>query len=158
MDTILKIWAYDRPGVLDRIAGLIRRQGWNVSSMTAGDVEEGLSQIHLSLSGKNVDAEKLGEHLDELDGVRRWEECLPQTHVIREMAMFSVRKDRPVLPEMDGLRIVDKQCGLLFAEYTGSPHEVSELLRQVHGQTVSCVRTGPLVLSAQENPPEEEPQ
>lgn len=148
MEVILKIWAQDRPGVLDRIAGLIRRQGWNVGSMTAGDVEEGLSQIHLLLSGKNVDTAKLGEHLDELEGVRQWEECLPETHVIREMVMFSVRKDHPALPEVKALRIVEKRDGLLFVEFTGKPEEVDALLGLVRGQTVSCVRTGPLVLSA----------
>lgn len=144
MQIILKVWAADRPGALDRIAGLIRRKGWNISSITAGNAQEGLSQISLALEGKDVDAGLLGEHLDELDGISRWEECAPESHCIRELLLFSAA--RP-LPDAPGVHEVGGRGGLVYAEYSGAPHEVDRLLGELGDTIKTFVRTGPLAMA-----------
>lgn len=153
MEVMLKLWVYDRPGVLDRIAGLIRRKGWNISSLTAGDIEEGISQINIALKGQLVDARALCEHLAELDFLRVWEECTPETHVVCEMLLFSVPLGEAALARQPGMRILRETGNFLFVEFTGTPAQVNELLRTEKHRMASCSRSGPLALS---NDPKED--
>lgn len=146
-EVVLKILAYDRPGALDRIAGLIRRKGWNIDSLTAGDVGGGLTQICISMHGPAVDAESLGEHFSELDIIQSWQECRRDTYTIREMVLFCVEKSGGCIADIDGARVVVRRNGMLYAEYTGTPDEVDELLHAMRGRMISCVRSGPLVIS-----------
>lgn len=147
MEVILKLWVYDRPGVLDRIAGLIRRKGWNIDSLTAGDIEQGVSQINMSLTGQAVEARVLCEHLEELDFLRSWEECTPETHVIWEMLLFSVPREHQSVARQEGMRIIREVNGIIFAEFTGTPEQVSDLLQTQKDCMMSCSRSGPLVLA-----------
>jgi len=149
-DIILSFWAYDRPGVLDRITGLIRRQNWNISSLTAGDIDQGISQINIALRGKKVDLQRLGDCLDELDGIRSWEVCGPDTHRVRELVMFRINKVHESVPDIEGVTITEKIGNMLYAEFIGTPDEVDRLLQNIRGKMISFVRTGPLVLSLQE--------
>lgn len=147
MEVILKLWVYDRPGVLDRIAGLVRRKGWNINSLTAGDIEEGVSQINMALTGQMVEARVLCEHLAELDFLRSWEECAPDTHVMCEMLVFSVPEAEKALTQGEEIRVVGEHKGNLFAEYTATPGEINQFLQANRHRMTSCSRSGPLVLA-----------
>lgn len=153
MEVTLKLWVYDRPGVLDRIAGLIRRKGWNISSLTAGDIAEGVSQINIALKGQLLDAKALCDHLAELDFLRAWEECSPETHVICEMLLFSIPERERELAQRPGMRILREGDGIVFVEFTGTPAQVNELMQTEKARMSSCSRSGPLALS---NDPKEE--
>jgi len=80
MPNIIRMRVYDRPGVLDRITGLIRRNGLNIKTITSGSMGEGISQITISL-GKHVRLETLGDRFREMTSVHQWERCTPATYL-----------------------------------------------------------------------------
>lgn len=151
MSTILKILAYDRPGVLDRIVGLIRRQGWNIDTLSAADAdrEAGVSQINIALSGRNVNLRGLGALLSELDTVKSWEEAQPDQDVIWELLLFRLAPAQAQLVPA-GARMVAEEAGWLFYEFSGPPAAVAELLRQLGRENIAYARTGALMLSKEE--------
>lgn len=143
MQVYFKIWVNDRPGILDSIAGMIRRKGWNINNISCGDAVGGLSQMNLTLQAHNVDLSVLEEHLNALDGVYRWETCKPETHCIRELAMFCLPEHVP-MPDLPGIHVIDCRNGFVFAEYSASPEQVDQLVAQLDGAALT--RTGPLTL------------
>lgn len=146
MKTILEVQVWDRPGVLDRIVGLIRRRSWNINSLTVGDISPGLSQIIFQLEGRDVDLATLGEHLSEMDAVCQWQELTEQTGVLREMVLFRVGAEHAALADSPGVRVVAERDGLRYCEYTDAPSAIDAYIRTLRGQGVACVRTGPLSL------------
>ena len=57
----------DKPGVLARIAGLFRRRGFNIASLTVGRSEqEGLSRMTFVVEGAQEAVLKVSAQLDKL--------------------------------------------------------------------------------------------
>lgn len=138
----IQMLASNRPGVLDRVTGLIRRNGWNIDGLTAGDVGDEVTQICMTIRGVQVNTDLLGGHLAEMDGVLSWEECEPHSHMIREMVLLRIPKGISIPSELDSLRVIVKEGDLLFAEFTGSPEEVAAAIQIARTSGISCVRTG----------------
>jgi|GEM_PF-2359582 len=155
MNAIIRILAFNKPGVLDRIAGIVRRRGWNIDSLTAGNITagnapEGLMQINLSIEGQHIDTQEFGDRLSELHDVWGWEECSLQDHFIREILLFSFRKDSEqgrAVSGISGIKIIEENNGLVYAEYTGSPEEAGAVYRLLNENSISCVRVGKLILA-----------
>lgn len=148
MEVILKILAYDQPGVLDRIAGLIRRNGWNVKTLTAGNVSDGITQINMSLSGHNVNLDILGERLLETYGVCSWEHILSENALVREMVLCRLPDSTQPIASREGIRLLElEEPGVFkYAEFTGTPEDVSAFMQEAREQQVDCVRSGVLIL------------
>ena len=150
MKTILEVLVNDRPGVLDRIVGLIRRRSWNINSLTAGDLGSGLSQITLLLEGRDVDIASLGEYLSELDAVQQWQELTEETHMLRELLLFTVPDAGREAALRRGARMLATQDGVTAFEYTDVPSQVDEYVKLLRAEGVHCLRSGPLPLIARE--------
>lgn len=157
MPQMLKIWAYDRPGVLDRVAGLIRRKGWNIHTLVAADVDDGLSQIDIALVGRNVNIHVLGDYLSEMDVIQGFEECTNDSHILREMLLFCLHDDgrelagehgAELLDKIGRARLVEQRGDLRYLEYSGPPREVNELLVALRARKIRCARTGALALAS----------
>lgn len=145
MEVILKITANDRPGVLDRIAGLIRRHGWNVNTLTAGNLDEGITQINLSLKGHDVNMDILGERLSELHGIQGWERCVPESALIREAVLCRLPDDVHSVATWEGVRILETGTPA-YGEFTGTPQAVFQFIALAREYGVRCVRSGVLIL------------
>lgn len=143
MKKMLQLYVHDRPGVLDRVVGLIRRWGWNIGSLTAGDIGGGLTQIMLLLEGRDIKLDALGESLDEMDAVRAWHALTEDENPMREMVLFRVCADDP-LGRREGVRVVRAVEGIRFCEYTGLPSAADTLVAALYARDIPCVRSGPM--------------
>jgi len=159
MTAIIKTWVHNRPGVLDRITGLIRRKGWNIRTLVAGGVDEGLSQIDIVLEGRGLDVEALGEYLVEMDAICSFEKCTEQSHLVREILIFCLHTDKrelvgfggeAVLHAVEQARLITEQGGLCFYEYSDSAAEVDKLLNTLCRLNIRCVYSGALTLAYSE--------
>lgn len=141
----IRLWVYDRPGVLDRITGVIRRRGVNIKTLTSGDTLDGVSQITITL-GAPVNLKTLCQTFSEMSSVQHWEECTPETHVVRELLLLRCKTEqRGLLPE--GARVFEEEDGLLFADFVAEPDRIGEVIRMLRENDIACVRTGALGLS-----------
>lgn len=155
MPNIIRMRVYDRPGVLDRIAGLIRRNGVNIKSITSGNIADGMNQITISL-GEHARLEVLGHRFSEMSSVRHWEKCTPETHIIRELILARFNRDQHHLIEPE-MRVIREENGLTFVEFAADPLTVDTMIEKLRGQGVVCSRGGAQGISLTEGdirPPE----
>lgn len=144
MSIILKLTVQDRHGVLDRITGLIRRNGWNISEINAGETGGGLSTINIRMKDRGADLQVLGNHLSKLDCIKAWETCSTAEHFIRELLILKIAEADYNTAPIAGSHIVERDGSMLYIEYTGLPWEIDALLDQLADSVVACSRAGVL--------------
>lgn len=82
----------DKPGVLQRMAGLFRRRGFNIESLTVGQCEsEGLSRVTLVVDGASATIEQVEKQLYKLIDVVKVSDLSNEATVERELALVKVR-------------------------------------------------------------------
>lgn len=140
MPNIIRMRVYDQPGVLDRITGLIRRHGINIKTITSGNVSDGISQITISL-GDHAKLDALGDKFREMSGVRQFEKCTPESHLIRELLLARFTEEQRYLIGAD-MRIVREEGGMIFAECVAAPPTIDATIMSLRSQGVACARGG----------------
>lgn len=149
MPQIIRMRVFDRPGVLDRVTGLIRRNGVNIKTITSGNVAEGASQITISLGDTarlNSLLDTLADKLGEMASVRGIEKCTPETHIILELMLARFTVDQRDLIE-DGMTVIREENGMVFAQYVANPADVDAKLSKLQAHGVVCARGGALGVS-----------
>ena len=110
----LTVYVEDRPGVLNRVASLFRRRGFNIVSLAVGHSETaGLSRMTIVVQTDAGGAQRIEAHLYKLIHVIRVENITNRPAVVRDLALIKVRADREHRPslmqlaEVFGARVVD---------------------------------------------------
>ena len=81
----------DEPGVLTRVAGLFRRRGFNIESLSVGHCERpGLSRMTIVVKGDDAEVEQVTKQLDKLIEVVNVTDITREDMVTRELALFKV--------------------------------------------------------------------
>lgn len=82
----------DRPGVLNRVASLFRRRGFNIDSLAVGATEEqGISRMTIVLDGADGIVEQVEKQLYKLIDVVKVSDVTNEEAVTRELALIKVR-------------------------------------------------------------------
>ncbi len=147
MNTILRLSVYDKPGVLDRIAGLIRRNGCNITSINASKFKKGLSQINIVLEDERIDVNKLGKQLYDINFISDYKVFSAENASIREVALIRMKTADFDAAHFEGARIIEKAEDELSFEILASPHDLEKLLLPVQDKLLDCVRSGALAIS-----------
>jgi acetolactate synthase-1/3 small subunit len=140
----------DRPGVLNRVASLIRRRGFNIESVTVGRTETpGLSRMTLVVDTDEAAVARLRSNLDKLVNVRRVQDVTLAAAVVRDLAMIKVsataqtRSQIMQLADVFRARVVDVAPDSLVIEITGTEDKVDGLLEMLRPYGVlEMARTG----------------
>ncbi len=124
----------DRPGVLTRVAGLLRRRGFNIASLAVGASEQkGLSRLTFVVTGDQYIVEQATRHLEKLIDVVKVSNISEEDIVARELALIKVRatpSNRSEILEMVNLfraKVVDVGTLSLVIETTGEEDKVDAL-------------------------------
>ena len=134
---VLSLLVENNPGVLNRVAGLFSRRGYNIESMTVvstGD-EQILTQIEKQL-GKLVEVVEI-------------EKLEPDDSVYRELALIKVDANADQRTNINSIvdifraHIIDVSPTSLIIEVTGNTRKVNQLLTMLNGFNVTEIaRTG----------------
>ena len=82
----------DKPGVLQRVAGLFRRRGFNIESLAVGHSEtEGLSRMTIVVDGSSAPVEQVEKQLYKLIDVIKVSDLTEEDAISRELALLKVR-------------------------------------------------------------------
>ncbi len=96
----------DRPGVLNRVASLFRRRGFNIDSLAVGTTEEqGISRMTIVVDGGDGIVEQVEKQLYKLIDVVKVSDLTKEEAVIRELVLVKVRCNRD--QRRDVLDLVD---------------------------------------------------
>lgn len=149
------VYVEDRAGVLNRVASLFRRRGYNIHSLAVGHSETpGVSRMTIVVPTDAGGAQRIQAHLYKLVHVVRIEDITDRAAVIRDLALIKVSADgqnRPSimqLAEVFGARIVDVAPESLVIEMVGSEAKIDGLLEVLRPYGVlEMVRTGRVAMS-----------
>lgn len=147
MNTILRLAVYDSPGVLDRIAGLIRRNGFNITSLNTGTFKNGTAQISIVLTDARADVHKLGKQLYDINFISGYKVLGKENASIRELALIRMKASDFDETHFKDARVIEEDSGEISFEITGLPQEIDNLLQPVQDKLLDVVRSGALAIS-----------
>lgn len=140
----------DKPGVLNRIASMFRRRGFNISSLAVGHSEmPDLSRMTFVVDGDDATVEQVTKQLYKLIDVVRVTDLSNEEIVTREMALVKVRATAQIRSEIIQIvdifraNIVDVSPDTLIIEVTGNEDKIQSLLEMLKPFGVrEVMRTG----------------
>jgi acetolactate synthase-1/3 small subunit len=138
----------DRPGVLTRIAGLVRRRGYNIESLAVGHTETpGVSRLTLVVEAEDV--EQVTKQLYRLIEVLKVSDVTFDPIVEREMVMVKVHASAGTRHEIISMctvfdaKIVDVANNSMIIEMAGTPSKVENFIEVVRPYGLKeMMRTG----------------
>jgi acetolactate synthase-1/3 small subunit len=140
----------DKPGVLARVAGLLRRRAFNIESLTVGRTQKpGVSRMTIVVDSDRTNAEKVIQNLNKLVNVILVEDVTERALVARNLALIKVQVNggsrAEVMQIVDSFRgrVVDVGLDTIMVETTGTEEKVEGLVQvlQAFG-IVEMVRGG----------------
>jgi acetolactate synthase-1/3 small subunit len=140
----------DKPGVLNRVASLFRRRGFNIESLTVGHTEQpGVSRMTIVVDTDEFGARRLEANLYKLVNVLRVEAVTDLPSVVRDLALIKVQADATTRPQVMQLvdvfraRVVDVANDSLIIEITGTEDKIEGLVDVLRPfGIIEMVRTG----------------
>jgi|TARA_B100000959_G_C14941793_1_gene608141 acetolactate synthase-1/3 small subunit len=148
---ILIAMVEDRPGVLQRIAGLFRKRNFNIDSITVGHSEKpGISRITLTVTGDLVILEQVMKQLNKIVEVLKVIELYKDNSVLRELALIKIKieneANRSEIVSYINIfrgRIIDVSNNLITVEITGDSSKVEAFINIVGSDKIKeLARTG----------------
>ena len=145
----------DKPGVLNRMASLFRRRGFNIESIAVGHSEvPHLSRTTIVVDGTTTSVEQVRKHLDKVVDVVRVFEISSEDMISRELALIKVKASSATRSEImqivDVFRanIVDVGSDSVTVEVTGDENKVESLLTLLSSFGIKeLARTGRIAMS-----------
>ncbi|MBI9049279.1 MAG: acetolactate synthase small subunit [Anaerolineaceae bacterium] len=150
MNQIIAALVDDKPGVLNRIASVFRRRGFNIESLTVGVTERpGISRMTIVADTDEVGAERMRLYLYKLVNVIQVENLTKVSKMCRNLAMIKVkatseeRMQIMQLAEVFRARVVDVAHESLIIEVTGDDSKIDSLVEVLMPFGIlEMVRTG----------------
>ena len=124
----------DRPGVLNRMASLFRRRGFNIDSIAVGHSETPhLSRMTIVAEGTTIQVEQIRKQVEKIIDVIRVQDITSQDIVTRELSLIKVKANAANRSEIMQIvdifraKIVDVSVGSVMVEATGDEEKVDSL-------------------------------
>ena len=88
---VLSVLVDNTSGVLNRIAGLFSRRGYNIDSLTVGETENPLySRMTIVVTGDDDILEQIIKQITKLEDVKRVDVLEPSNSVTRELILVKI--------------------------------------------------------------------
>jgi len=145
----------DKPGVLNRVASLMRARNFNIETLAVSHTDQPeVSRMTITLHGDDVLVEQAAKQLYRLIDVLKVQDVTNDPTVEHEIALIKVRADERTrsqvltVAEMHKARVVDLATESLIVEATGTEAEVDTLIGLLRGFGIKeLVRSGTVVMS-----------
>jgi acetolactate synthase-1/3 small subunit len=155
MELTFVVHVADRPGVLNRVASLVRRRGYNIDSLTVGPTATaGTSRMTLVIDAGLDAAGRIAANLYKLVHVERVEHVTSLALVCRDLALIKVaatvdtRSQIMQLVDVFRARVVDVAPESLVIEITGGEDKIDGLVEMLAPFGVlEIARTGRVAMS-----------
>jgi acetolactate synthase-1/3 small subunit len=151
---ILVVLVMDRPGVLNRVASLMRARNFNIDSLAVSRTDKPhISRMTLTLHGDDVAVEQATKQLYRLVDVLKVQDVISEQLVEHELAFVKVRATDANRAEVIKIvelakgRIVDIAPESVIVEATGTEAEIDALVALLRTYGIKeLVRTGAVVM------------
>jgi acetolactate synthase-1/3 small subunit len=151
---ILVVLVMDRPGVLNRVASLMRARNFNIDSLAVSRTDKPhISRMTLTLHGDDVAVEQAAKQLYRLVDVLKVQDVTADQVVEHELAFVKVRASNGNRSEVIKIvelykgRVVDVAPESVIVEATGTESEIDALVALLRSYGIKeLVRTGAVVM------------
>jgi len=145
----------DKPGVLNRMASLFRRRGFNIESIAVGHSEiPHLSRMTIIVDGAITQVEQVRKQLDKLVATIKVSDITANDMVTRELALVKVKATSATRSEIMQIvdifraNIVDVAPDSMTVEVTGDEDKIDSLLSLLRGFGIKEIsKTGRIALT-----------
>ena len=145
----------NKPGVLNRVASLMRARNFNIDSLAVSHTDrEDVSRMTITLHGDDVAVEQAAKQLYRLIDVLKVQDVTSEPTIEHELALVKIRaaesnRDEILrLIELSRGRVVDLVEGSGIAEVTGTESEIDTFVSLVRTYGIKeLVRTGAVVMA-----------
>ncbi|HXY73899.1 MAG TPA: acetolactate synthase small subunit [Dehalococcoidales bacterium] len=145
----------NQPGVLNRVASLFRRRGFNIESITVGHSEmPGMSRMTLVVDGSGTSVEQVRKQLEKLIETFKVTDITDESSVVRELALIKVKATSTTRSEIIQMvdifraNIVDVSPESLTIEVTGDEDKLESFLGLLKNFGIKEVcRTGRIAMT-----------
>jgi len=145
----------NRPGVLNRVASLMRARNFNIESLAVSHTDAtDISRMTITLRGDDVLVEQATKQLYRLIDVLKVQDLTSEPTVEHELALVKVRVSEASraevikVAELYKARVVDVSDSSVIVEATGTEPEVDALVALLRGFGIKeLVRTGTVVMT-----------
>ena len=146
----ISILVNNQPGVLQRVAGLFGRRGFNIESITVGESEEpGLSRMVIVSTGDDHTMEQIAKQLYKLIDVIKVQDLSTYPMVARELALIKVNAEPSQRPEIIGVvetfraSIVDIGPNSIMVQVVGETRKIDAMIELMRPYGIrELTRTG----------------
>jgi acetolactate synthase-1/3 small subunit len=151
---VLAVIVNNRPGVLNRVASLVRARNFNIESLAVGHTERpDISRMTITLRGDDFAVEQMGKQLYRLIDVLKVQD-LPGSDVVEhELALVKVRATNSTRAELLKIvelykgRVLDFAPDSVIVEHSGTEQEIDSFIALLGGFGIKeLVRTGTVAL------------
>jgi len=152
---IISTLVEDKPGVLQKVAGMFNRRGFNIDSITVGNSEvEGLSRMVITVHEDEKGLEQVMKQLNKLIDVIKIKDITKRA-VKRELCLVKVNipdaKARAEIMQYTNIfraHILDVTEETLMVELTGDKKKVNAFISLMEGYGIKRIaRTGLTAMS-----------
>jgi acetolactate synthase-1/3 small subunit len=146
---------FDKPGVLNRIASLFRRRGFNIESIAVGHSEvPNISRVTIVVDGTTTQVEQVRKQLDKVVDVVKLSDVTGEDTITRELALIKVkttstnRSEIMQIVDIFRANIVDVSSDSVTVEVTGDENKVDSLYKLLRGFGIrEIARTGSIAMT-----------
>ena len=152
---IISVLVEDKPGVLQKVAGLFTRRDFNIDSITVGESEvEGLSRMVITVNADKTGLEQVTKQLNKLVDIIKIK-YITKNAVQRELCLIKVNipneKARAEIMQYSNIfraKIVDVSEETLIIELTGDIEKINAFISLLKGYGIKKIsRTGLTAMS-----------
>lgn len=152
---IISTLVEDKPGVLQKVAGMFNRRGFNIDSITVGNSEvEGQSRMVITVHADEKGLEQVTKQLNKLIDVIKIKD-ITEKAVKRELCLVKVNipdaKARAEIMQYTNIfraHILDVSEETLMVEITGDKQKVNAFISLLEGYGIKRIaRTGLTAMS-----------
>lgn len=154
MKHTLVAWMRDKPGVLNRVSGMLRRRNFNIDSLQVSHSETpGISRMTFVVDGNEHMVNQVITQMQKVVDVTRVEDITNRPIVIRELALIRVQatpETRSDIVQMVNIyrgEIVDVALDSMVVQIVGAEDRIDSLIDLLtHFGIIEMVRTGRVAL------------
>jgi len=146
---------HNKPGVLNRVASLFRRRGFNIESIAVGRTDDPrVSRMTIVVIGDDATVEQVRKQLDKVIDVVKIFDMTGDDLVARELALVRVKATAATRAEIVQTvnifrgGVIDVASNSMIIEITGDEDKIDSLLNLLRGYGIKEVaRTGRVAMS-----------
>ena len=151
---IISALVSNKPGVLNRVAGLFSKRSYNIESLSVCATEDGgFSRMTIAVKGDEAVIEQIVKQLAKLIDVKKVLELDPGVSLMRELLLIKIKVLPCQRPEIESTaniykaKTVDLSPGSMILELTGEEGKIDAFINILsHYGIIELVRTGVTVL------------